>query len=615
MTSASAVPPVSSRRNREELAWVLLLAAATACATGLLHAGWAGWQRTVAKRIAWEGPNLVWMAPLSYLLPLIVAGLVAFAVGLLVRRRRAATSIRRIAAAAVLGVAALSLLLLVGRLYPAAKLVIALALGVRLAGPVTRVSFPGLGRAALALGSLVALLGAGTAVARRATERTALAAKPPAPAAAPNVLLLILDTVRAASLSLYGHGKPTTPALERWAAQGVTFEYAVSTAPWTLPSHGGMFTGHDAAELRSGDWRSPLDRRLPTVAEAFRDRGYRTGGFVANTYYAGYDSGLNRGFVHYEDYRTTLEQIVWSSTLAQTNLGRSLIWSRSWKDVGRAIRTFDLTVPPLRIADRKVASMVVDQFLDWQERQGEAPFFAFLNVFDAHETYDPPPKYRRLFAAKPKKPELYEACVRYLDDQVDRLFGALAKRGVLDRTVVVVTSDHGEYLGEHGRWGHGNGMHLEVLRVPLVIRYPGRLPAGVRIPNVASLRELPATLTDLAGISAPQFPGASLTRFLASGPPAQPTPARAWTTLLQDAWLPPERRRVLETVFTDDLHWIRSMSGDEFLFAYRADPGERKDLSGQPGFERTRDSLRALARNRTPAISWNPPAARAIARR
>ena len=121
------------------------------------------------------------------------------------------------------------------------------------------------------------------------------------PANSPNVLLIVLDTVRADHLSLYGYERPTTPNLERLAKRGIRFDNARATAPWTLPSHASMFTGHWPHEL-GAKWMTPLRGNLPTLAEYLGAHGYATAGFVANVVYCSQETGLARGFTHYEDY-------------------------------------------------------------------------------------------------------------------------------------------------------------------------------------------------------------------------------------------------------------------------------------------------------------------------
>ena len=121
------------------------------------------------------------------------------------------------------------------------------------------------------------------------------------PAGSPNVLLIVLDTVRADHLSLYGYPRPTTPNLERLARRGIRFDQARAAAPWTLASHANMFTGRWPHEL-AVEWMRPLRGDVPTLAEYLGSLGYATAGFAGNTFYCSYDSGLDRGFTHYEDY-------------------------------------------------------------------------------------------------------------------------------------------------------------------------------------------------------------------------------------------------------------------------------------------------------------------------
>ena len=140
-------------------------------------------------------------------------------------------------------------------------------------------------------------------------EHREAVALPAPPRAAPNVLLIVWDTVRARNLSAYGYARPTTPNLERLAARGVRFAHAFATSPWTLPSHASLFTGRWPHELSAG-WKSPLDSRDPTLADRLRAIGYDTAGFVANLDYCGRETGLCRGFVHYDDYPLDLREVV-----------------------------------------------------------------------------------------------------------------------------------------------------------------------------------------------------------------------------------------------------------------------------------------------------------------
>ena len=155
-------------------------------------------------------------------------------------------------------------------------------------------------RAPLLVGAVLAIMLL-TFGGRAWSEYRASAALPPAPADARNVLLIVWDTVRAGNLSLHGYGRRTSPNLERLAGRGVRFDQAFATAPWTLPSHSSLFTGRWPHEL-TADWRSPLDETYPTLAEYLAAHGYDTAGFVANLDYCSRETGLSRGFAHYEDY-------------------------------------------------------------------------------------------------------------------------------------------------------------------------------------------------------------------------------------------------------------------------------------------------------------------------
>ncbi len=276
----------------------------------------------------------------------------------------------------------------------------------------------------------------------------------PIPAAAPNILLIVMDTVAADHLALYGYDRPTSPAIEELARRGSRFDAACSASSWTLPSHASMFTGRWPHELSVG-WRTPLDASAPTVAEFLRARGYATAGFIANTTYCAADSGLGRGYTIYRDFlfqelspfrmaamvKRSLEGLQATSTLLGDAL--DLAWLKA--GVTRVRERFE--------AERKEAAVVNREFLDWLERrpQAERPFFAFLNYFDAHSPYQLSTRRVHRFGVKPSgereyrllqewwdmdkgrvTPEdlaflfnAYDDCVASVDEQVGRLVDEL----------------------------------------------------------------------------------------------------------------------------------------------------------------------------------------------
>ena len=418
----------------------------------------------------------------------------------------------------------------------------------------------------------------------------------------PNVVLIIWDTVRAASLSLYGYERKTTLHLEQLADGAVVFENAFAPAPWTLPSHASMFTGRETNAL-STDWSRPLGDGVTTLAEALSRRGYRTGGFVANTYFAGRESGLSRGFAHYEDYPLlSVQQLVRSTTL-----GRRLIRSP------RIVETFDLD-PSMEL---KPASDITDAALSWITAEPGRPFFAFLNYLDAHSPYSPPPEYASRFGTTTRNQKLnfgngraltatelqaeidaYDAAIAYLDDELDRLVGALRDAGLLDNTIVVVTSDHGEEFGEHDVYLHGSTLFDRALHVPLVIRSPG-VGGGVRRDDWVSLRHLPSTILALAGAEGGTLPGRPLTWALE---PDDGTRQVYDTIVAEVSRRPgvlaryPAAKGRMSALMMDPWKYIRRGDGVEQVFDLRADRDERRNLMATAP-----SGLLQVARTRTAA--------------
>jgi arylsulfatase A-like enzyme len=431
--------------------------------------------------------------------------------------------------------AVLTLLLSFRKIHDAACLVLACGLGYRLAIRLEPniESLLGLVRRSLvpltALGATVAGVSLGGEVLRESSAAKRLPPAPPAAASKPpNVLLIVLDTVRADRMSLYGYERPTTPALARLASRAVKFEQARSTAPWTLPSHCSMMTGRWRHELSAG-MNHALDDAYPTLAEFLADRGYDTAGFVSNTTYAGAETGLDRGFARYEDHNVSFSDVLWTTAVGRRFLC-PVVAPQDPRSDGH---------PSDHL--RKNAGRIRRDFVSWLDREGgdERPFFAFLNLFDAHNPYLPPPEFKPPFGAKAESPhdlklferwfvldkstlsprdvqlvsDAYDDCLAYLDSQVDGLLVDLAVRGRLDDTLVIVTADHGEHFGEHGLYGHASSLYDQELRVPLLMLLPKAAHAGRTVADPVSLRSLPATVADVLGFSDDSpFPGASLAR-------------------------------------------------------------------------------------------------------
>ncbi len=412
-------------------------------------------------------------------------------------------------------------------------------------------------------------------------EARALARLPGADAGEPNVLLLVLDTVRAASLGLYGYARPTTPNLEKLAARGAVFDWAIATAPWTLPSHASMFTGLYPTGLEV-DYNIPLAEHHQTLAEALRARGYATAGFVANMAFTTRISGLAQGFARYEDWPMTWGRLIESSWLPRT-IGNKVL------SLGK--------LPWRGGARRKNAADNVDDFLGWLDarRQPDRPFFAFLNFIDAHDPYYAPQRLRDQFepAGAPilrKRPHLtegelastraaYEASIAMLDEQLGRLVGELEQRNLFEHTLIIVVSDHGEHFGEHGLQFHGNSLYLRLIHVPLVVVYPGTVPAGVRVQRPVSLRDIPTTVLHVVTGSVDHtFPGHSLVDSTRWGDtvPLEPLLSVRQKPYLAKPW-EPSFQGTMRSVLQFPYHLIRHDGGQEELYRVDLDPAEARD--------------------------------------
>ncbi len=527
------------------------------------------------------------------------------------------------------------------RIYSLAWLIVTMGVAVRIVPMLerrasgfrrfVRVTFPA------AVGTVV-ILGASIATGDRIKRWREDARPLPAPGS-PNVLLIVLDTVAATHLDLHGYGRPTATTLVELAGRGIRFDRARAASSWTLPSHASMFTGMWMHELPVG-WLTPLDATHRTLAEFLGSRGYATAGFVANTRYCASDSGLGRGFTHYRDYifpeLTALKTgVLFNRALAGMQasayfLEDWLAFARLQPLVGRLWRAVN--------TDRKGAAEVSREFLDWLTRRSgsERPFLAFLNFNDAHYPYRLPPGRLHRFGVEPADTrqriliqhwweldksrlsphdvafvaDVYDDCVADLDEQLGKLLDELGRRGVLDRTWLIVTADHGESFGEHnGVFCHGTSLYQTELHVPLLVIPPGG-GAARSIGETVSLRDIPATIVDVVGQEADSpFPGRSLARYwrgaspLSMSPPnASSDPALAEVVpeepLDHDAWGIPRRLWPLGSLQDGDWSYIRR-EGDvhEELFHLSEDARERRNLAGDPAARTTLERMRgALGR-------------------
>lgn len=583
---------------------VVLLSAWTGLLTGLLELVVLLARKTLYSSAALGSLQInrhyAWMIPTANLLIFTAVGLV---LGLL--ERIGPRAVRPHVRLVLVWLGFLTVFLGVQRLHPGACVV--LALGATKLVRRLRPPSPRWGRRLVPISLAVMagiVLGLGALAYHREAlaEGRALARLPERPAGAKNVLLIVLDTVRADHLGMYGYGRDTSPRLDRLARQGVRFERARATAPWTLPAHASMFTGEWPHRLFAGP-HQPMNSRVPTLAGFLRDRGYQTAGFVANNYFCNSWFGLNRGFIHYEDHFDGDQVISPASILRCSELGKRLL-----AGLGRQGSGY---VP------RKDAARINGDFLRWlSQRRSDRPFFAFLNYIDAHDPYLVPAGFTRHFGVAPDGPkdlavlldwqrsdksrlssrdislaqDAYDDCIASLDERLGQLFDALEQQGVLRDTLVIVTADHGEELGEHGLYGHAMSLYRPEIHVPLLLVGPS-VPHGKQVDRPVGLRDLPATVLDLLGWgpSSP-FPGRPLARFWTASPGDErpdAAPILSETTVEHVARNArsqvPAQRGTMRALAEGTYTYIRNGDGSEELYDLDRDPDESANLAGQPG--------------------------------
>ena len=469
----------------------------------------------------------------------------------------------------------------------AALMIVALLLALGLALPLARPAGRRMLRLSLPwVAALAVICVAGIPLLQRMQEARQLTHLPQAAADSPNVLVIIVDTLRADHLSTYGYDRPTSPNLTRIASKGVLFENAMAASSWTLPSHASMLTGRYPHEHGARFIDSTLTLRYPTLGEAFQKLGYRTAGFSASTYFFSRRTGLGRGFIHFEDdfespaaafpqtyYGERLEKLLYTLHLAKDRIGR------------------------------RNARQINQHALRWMESDRRHPFFVFLNYYDVHDPYLPPEPYLHRFtrlshpagpipmawdwfahltpAQRQGEMDAYDGAIQYVDAELGEFFQQLHRRGLDKNTLIVITSDHGEEFNEHGFMDHLNALYRELIHVPLILWYPGKLPEGVRIPTPVSTVSLPATLLSLvpSGDTAP-MPGISI-RTLWSTPTATPQLMPVVSELSQFKLTPlfPNYYGPLTSLTTSQWHYISGGRAGEELFRCCSNTPEVENLA------------------------------------
>jgi arylsulfatase A-like enzyme len=468
-------------------------------------------------------------------------------------------------------------------------------------------------------------------------------AAPAAGPARPNVLWIIWDTVRADRLGLYGHARETTPFLERWARDARVFDDALSTAGHTLPSHASMFTGLLPSEHCTHNANPRLAEEHLTIAERLRAAGYQTFLFSANPHVS---ADPSRNFTQGFDVTEHPWSPQWADDALRLVREKLPATDRS-SELRERIEAARRGEAPLSGWNIKAAGEIAERAtLAWLETiDPERPFFVFLNYMEAHRPHIPAREYREhmmsteeveksyrvdrswlsiweyTFGLREYSDEeleltraTYDATLRELDDLLRDLLTTLEKGGHLDDTVVILTSDHGEHLGEHHMLDHQYSLYQALLRVPLVVHYPPRFAPG-RDPRPVVNFDIVPTLLELAGLDPPEGDAPHPHSLLAPAEQRlrlaeEPASSRIGIDQVRQQhpdWDPSPYQRRLRALSDGRYKYIWGSDGREELYDLAEDPLEARAMN-EAGDElrRLRGSLERLEASLAPCAPPGP---------
>lgn len=437
----------------------------------------------------------------------------------------------------------------------------------------------------------------------------------------PPVILIVLDTVRAAHLSVYGYSRETTPNLKKLSDDAMVYKHAIAASDHSLSAHASIFTGlypsHHGVYFAPPDFSvpTPVGPQLRTLAEILLDAGYRTIGVVANHGFLNHAFGFSQGFQHFD-------QRVPVRFLAHLR-GHYL------REAARSVLAAGVNSPQADLAYRTAEEINGEVFQLLDEIHQEA-FFLFINYMDAHSPYRPPPPFGTRFpgrhdqlvdwdrAAGPGAADVplrhaiipavrrhiesqYDGAIAYLDSQLAALLARLKQLDLYDDSLIIITSDHGEAFGDKGLTGHGGvSVYQDQIHVPLIVKYPGRLRRGTSHDLVSHVDLLP-TILEAAGLSRPaEAQGQSL---LGPIEPDRSVISESFSTPFQSTLRP---RRVERAWIAGRFKFISSTAGKRELYDLGNDKSEVQDLSAiyidvAQALESSLDEWVSAATRRSPA--------------
>jgi arylsulfatase A-like enzyme len=633
---ALAIPPAKANKPKQDVinAWAQsALLVRVAAWFGIVAGFGEGIGLLIFQRINWAqwarvmhvSKEILWISPVVDLCFFLLIGLCVALLSRVFARVRAV----RVLVFVLLFLTAYDWLMLSGHFYRRAALIFALGAAVAFdrwlrdhefaTVRVWKRSMPWL-IACLVL-TIVAIEGG-----KRIHENRVVSKLPVAVPGSPNVLVIVVDTLRADHLSSYGYSRATSMNIDKLGGDGVLFENAIAPSSWSLPSHASLVTGRAVHEHGLGNvkpmpwlgWGNSGLNGVPTVGEALQRAGYRTGAFSANRIYFTSNVGLSRGFVHFEDYFDSV-----GDCFVRTEFGREfarLYMNRTEKSkFTRAFRYFGLSEWLDKDSEgsgdyggifgiRKRADEVNRETLHWIGRDRQHPFFAMLNYLDVHFGYGGPIGYPKPAWDQGTTIDEYDTGIKYTDDHIGQLLHGLDDLGVLKNSIVIITSDHGESLGDHGLSFHGAALYWELVHVPLIISWPGHIPEGVRIDEPVSNAAIANTVVDLVDAKQNPFPGPSLARLWTSAPTNWPNVV---SELPQTNTIVASDRAMQDKIPIATDGWMKSFITPEWqliihekhgsqIYNLKADSREMNDLSRTP---QGREAISALrARMLPPAI-------------
>jgi arylsulfatase A-like enzyme len=409
--------------------------------------------------------------------------------------------------------------------------------------------------------------------------------KPPS-AALPNVIVIVVDTLRADRLGCYGHPANLTPTMDQIAAEGVRFSRVIAAAPWTLPSVGSLITCYGPSVHKANSFKSVsdmdrgqvpvvamLDDSFTTLAEVMKQAGYETGGFSANKFIKA-KYGMGQG---YDEYDTSYADNTVQGTLIN-KAATDWLKGRAASDKPFFLYLHYMDVHGPYDADSRFMDPLMQAVeANPNKRQMPEAVFGRINGYlrrPPRKTLDPS-RWDRLSRYYDYWEARYDAGVAEMDFYLSELIAELKTMGVWDDAYVVLTADHGEALGEHQVWDHGYTQFQTDLHVPLIVRYPGVVPSGRVVHRTASLMDVAPTIYEQLGISFDQsVQGRSLVGHMAASDDAHAVAfadgikvGPRWMAVVRDNW------KLMVRAKAD------SSRVSQWLYDIEADPGEQQDLS------------------------------------